>query len=671
MISSIPAVFWFNVIELFIESTSLAAFIFLLAMALSRITPQYRSQIFKTTFIGLLLFPVFHFFLPHWQYPLISLSGMSTQTSADNVPATISLDLLSGIADQNGVEMSSVPLHSGYVTKDKPFGALVEQILSLSASSFFVLTVGIVWIAGATFLLFFLFFSRLRARFLKLGAREICSDELHQLTRMVKDLLGITHPIRLLVSDQISMPMTWGIFHPIIYFPTSMMNWSYQRKKMVLLHEISHIRNGDNLYRLIGQFACCFYWFNPFVWQMYRSITSDQEKFCDESVIAAGIKPTDYAEQLVTMTRQLSTAPWATVATAGMSRSRLERRVIDVLSIHSIKKEIPMRTKVSLALVCTFCFVLIAIISPFVLAEEEGDQQVIEKKIEVIVDSDNPDGTIYAVTTDEDCEDLIINGTRTTELTQEEKDKIKKQIQAAMEGLKKADIDAEKIAADLENALEQLEGALPKLENITIDMVPGLDAQAKAICLKLDGTVLDDTILDQISKALEQVDFSLEKKEEILQKLQDLDIDSMVKCEKQLDDGDKKIVFLHKGKDGKVHADGPDCMGIEAGVPMEISVLINKTSSFTTHESKKLEKAANKVQKEMPAGVTAEFSLEKKEFSLKIVTEDGIELTDDEQKGIHQTVKDFVNRVKKVLPERTATVKIIEKSIRNNHDVTV
>ena len=69
-----------------------------------------------------------------------------------------------------------------------------------------------------------------------------------------------------LESDRVSMPMTFGVFRPMILLPAGFEVWPPGRLRLVLAHELVHVRLHDCLFQLLMQVACALYWFHPLVW---------------------------------------------------------------------------------------------------------------------------------------------------------------------------------------------------------------------------------------------------------------------------------------------------------------------------------------------------------------------------------------------------------------------
>ena len=54
----------------------------------------------------------------------------------------------------------------------------------------------------------------------------------------------------------------------------------------MLLHERTHKKRGDNLWRMLAFITASVHWFNPFAWVLLRSYLSAAELACDEAVLA-------------------------------------------------------------------------------------------------------------------------------------------------------------------------------------------------------------------------------------------------------------------------------------------------------------------------------------------------------------------------------------------------
>ena len=127
--------------------------------------------------------------------------------------------------------------------------------------------------------------------------------------------------------------MTVGFLRPVIVLPWSAEAWDESQRRIVLMHELGHVRAGDWVFNLGGRFACALYWFHPGVWWIARRLRRDCELACDDRVIESGVRRSEYAELLVEAAGRLVqiTAVPATGALALAERDGLRARLSAVL----------------------------------------------------------------------------------------------------------------------------------------------------------------------------------------------------------------------------------------------------------------------------------------------------------------------------------------------------
>jgi hypothetical protein len=128
------------------------------------------------------------------------------------------------------------------------------------------------------------------------------------------------------------MPMTWGLFKPTLLVPSSASAWPDWQRRNVLLHELSHVERHDCLTQLVAQAACSLYWFNPLAWVAAYRMRVERELACDDRVIAAGAKASDYATNLLDVARSLRAPSFTSQSAIAMARpSQLSGRLLAVL----------------------------------------------------------------------------------------------------------------------------------------------------------------------------------------------------------------------------------------------------------------------------------------------------------------------------------------------------
>jgi TonB family protein len=129
-----------------------------------------------------------------------------------------------------------------------------------------------------------------------------------------------------------SMPMTFGVWRPVVFMPSDAAAWSEERRRMVLLHELAHVRRGDVATQLAARLALILHWWNPLAWVAWREFLKERERATDDLVLQAGARASDYASHLLEVARSMHDAPplaWAHVAMA--RRSQLEGRLSAIL----------------------------------------------------------------------------------------------------------------------------------------------------------------------------------------------------------------------------------------------------------------------------------------------------------------------------------------------------
>ena len=145
--------------------------------------------------------------------------------------------------------------------------------------------------------------------------------------------MGITTHVQLLKNDRVPMPMTSGLLRPVIVLPGDCDEWTDDRRFAVLLHELAHVRRGDCLTQVLGQFARALHWFNPLVWLALQRLRTEQERACDDIVLNCGADANEYASELLSVTARLPRLTWDAAVTLAMSRSnRIEHRLKSILN---------------------------------------------------------------------------------------------------------------------------------------------------------------------------------------------------------------------------------------------------------------------------------------------------------------------------------------------------
>jgi beta-lactamase regulating signal transducer with metallopeptidase domain len=174
----------------------------------------------------------------------------------------------------------------------------------------------------------------------------------------VRSLLRVRRRLHVLMSAD-TIPVTWGVVRPIVLLPSSVTSWDAERLDAVLIHEIGHIARFDVITQGIAWLAATLFWFQPVVWFAKRRAQLERERACDDLVLARGMRPSRYAEELIAIIQSLDPATHPSLAGLSMVRvSELEGRVVAILDPRRRRHGV---TRVRLALAGGFWAALLPI----------------------------------------------------------------------------------------------------------------------------------------------------------------------------------------------------------------------------------------------------------------------------------------------------------------------
>jgi TonB family protein len=160
-----------------------------------------------------------------------------------------------------------------------------------------------IWLAGVLISLFGLLAGFARLAWLAAHSGRVVHGRWLRLLNETARRNGIKRPVRLLQSSHPSLLVTWGCRRPKIILPSAARDWSADRIRVVLLHELAHIRRGDWLTQLAAEGLRAIYWFNPIVWIASRRLRQESEQACDDAVLNGGVEGSDYATHLLALAR--------------------------------------------------------------------------------------------------------------------------------------------------------------------------------------------------------------------------------------------------------------------------------------------------------------------------------------------------------------------------------
>jgi TonB family protein len=207
---------------------------------------------------------------------------------------------------------------------------------------------GVLWLTGVGVSFFALVVGLSRLAWLASRARRVTNGPWASVAADVSSAYGLRRPLALLQSDHPTLLVTWGFPHPKVLLPADAPRWPHDRIRIVLGHELAHIRRGDWIVQMVAGLLRSVYWFNPLVWIACWQLRLESEQACDDAVLKLGVEGTAYASELVDIARACrSDRPLLVPAPAIASPSSLERRVRAMLNARLNRD--PMTRSASLA----------------------------------------------------------------------------------------------------------------------------------------------------------------------------------------------------------------------------------------------------------------------------------------------------------------------------------
>jgi beta-lactamase regulating signal transducer with metallopeptidase domain len=306
------------------KTTIVLACASLMTLALRRASASVRHAVWAIALLSALILPIATTVLPEVALPV--LPEETLEAASPLFPAgqsTLKSSDLPGVSPKNPSAVSlsgSAPPPAAIPEED-------DALFFLRQHTFLFL-----WVTGASVVLLRLLLGSLTIRRLRRQSMPVEGSEWEDILDDLKSVIQLKRPITLRISDQTIPPMTWGIFRPIILLPATAIEWPLNRRRLVLAHELAHVKRNDGILQLLLQAVCSLYWFNPVVWYAARRLRIERECACDDQVLKIGADADDYADHLLQVARTLNPGSGLSLATVAMAhRSQLETRLLSIL----------------------------------------------------------------------------------------------------------------------------------------------------------------------------------------------------------------------------------------------------------------------------------------------------------------------------------------------------
>lgn len=188
-----------------------------------------------------------------------------------------------------------------------------------------------IWMAVCILVLLWFVFRNIQFRkALKDNRIEGISGELKEMYLQLCEERNVT-PVPVYFTDPVPGACLVGILKPYIVLPVIT---APKDVKNVLIHEICHLKNRDQIWGILRLLCCAIHWFNPLVWLAASMSRTDCELRCDDRVTAPmdEAERKDYANVLVLATARRNMPGIGVMATGmTMTGKRLKNRVMAIV----------------------------------------------------------------------------------------------------------------------------------------------------------------------------------------------------------------------------------------------------------------------------------------------------------------------------------------------------
>jgi TonB family protein len=295
------------VIVMVIRSSAVLALGLAIVACLGRRSAALRHCVLAAAIAGGALVAPFSLVLPAWDVPLPATSLPAAAPAARMV--------------DTHVPISSTPALSraARVAPQAPATPSRSPML-------------ILWLAGFLVTLSALLSGVARLRRIAGRAARVTDTGWIRVAQDVRASYGITRAVVLLQTDAPDLLATWGILRPRVLLPADAREWPEDRVRVVLNHELAHIRRHDWFVQMAAETLRTVLWFNPLIWIACTRLRREGEQACDDAVLEKGVPAREYASHLLDLARKLRRpSPWLT-AMPMAHPSTLERRIAAMLN---------------------------------------------------------------------------------------------------------------------------------------------------------------------------------------------------------------------------------------------------------------------------------------------------------------------------------------------------
>lgn len=325
-INSSAETWWPYVFHVFWQTAVVAAIVLAIAHFGRRIPSTIRSALVLVAFAKFLIPPVLPF--PSGVFSQMNFRDQTAVAVEDPATATHQSDSLSdpissnrilvaenrpGLDHRAGQESENPAMMTGdspisnsaassAVPTIEPAGAVIPPRLTWQSWLMLLHGLGVLLVTG------WIVLAAIRLQRLKRSARTVETGRVHEVFSLVARELGIQRTIRLRVSQYDVPPMAFGILHPIVLLPASLVDeLNSEELQTICAHELAHHKRRDPLMNFVQAAILAVWWFHPLLWLLHRAARDVREDCCDDLILNRSLTTTAaYCQLLVRIAERIA-----------------------------------------------------------------------------------------------------------------------------------------------------------------------------------------------------------------------------------------------------------------------------------------------------------------------------------------------------------------------------
>jgi beta-lactamase regulating signal transducer with metallopeptidase domain len=181
-----------------------------------------------------------------------------------------------------------------------------------------------------------------QGRFMRRLSRTNLPVEGEMVSALLKECqndFGLHKRIGLVSNCLVATPMLTGLYKHVLILPEVEM--SEAELRMVLRHELTHLKRRDILIKLLALLTNAVHWFNPLAYRLRRDIDTYCELSCDEGVVS-GLNTEErrfYGETILNVLSRVTKKREGLFAAFAATRKGFEKRLTRIMDFKKVSKQ--------------------------------------------------------------------------------------------------------------------------------------------------------------------------------------------------------------------------------------------------------------------------------------------------------------------------------------------